>query len=442
MSGVRTKRPFLTGLFKAGTLAGVYYAAGTLSWSLGLVSPAEILIWPPVGIGLAALLLYGFRLWPGIVVGAFLLSIRTGDCVLGALGAAMAITGESLLSAYLLQRWMRMHNSLARVRDVLALLGVAAVVSPATGCLAGALSCHLAGLYPWSEFGKVWLLWWRAEAMAIVVVAPAFLTWGSNFHLRWVWRKGVEAFILATWLLLGNLLVFSRWSLIGNRHFPVASLPFALRLWAAFRFGPRGVSAANMLVVLIAARGTLAGAGPLVGETALQSLLFLAAYGISTSGVSLLIAAVINERQQVEEELRVSEDRYRDLVEHSEDLICTHDLEGHILPGNKAPARILGYEPNELLEKNIRDLLVPSVQDQFDDYLAAIKKHRVARGMMLVVTKKGERRIWEYHSTLRTEGVASPIVRGMAHDITKRKHAEERLREKTAYLNALIEGAR
>jgi len=145
----------------------------------------------------------------------------------------------------------------------------------------------------------------------------------------------------------------------------------------------------------------------------------------------------ITERQQAERALRESEDRYRDLVEHSQDLICIHDLEGRILSVNQAVARLLGYEAQELLQKNVTDVLAPEARYQFGDYLAAIERDGFATGLMLVQTEAGEQRIWEYQNTLRTEGVAAPIVRGMAHDITERKRVEVALRRRAEELAAL-----
>ena len=136
------------------------------------------------------------------------------------------------------------------------------------------------------------------------------------------------------------------------------------------------------------------------------------------------------ERKRTGVALSGSEDHYRDLVEHSRDLICTHDLEGIILSVNEVTVRLMGYDPKDFINKrSIRDILAPEGRHLFDEYLARIKRDGVASGLMVVQTSSGEKRIWEYHNTLRTEGVASPIVRGMAHDITEHVQMERALRQ-------------
>ncbi len=119
------------------------------------------------------------------------------------------------------------------------------------------------------------------------------------------------------------------------------------------------------------------------------------------------------------------EDWYRDLVEHSQDLLCVHDLEGRFLSINPVPARLLGYSVEEIMRKPMRDFVDPQFRPQFDVYLREIERTGESRGLLAVVTRSGEQRIWEYHNTLRTQGVARPIVRGMAHDVTERVRAEK-----------------
>jgi PAS domain S-box-containing protein len=136
----------------------------------------------------------------------------------------------------------------------------------------------------------------------------------------------------------------------------------------------------------------------------------------------------ITERKRAQRELRVSKDRHRDLAEHSEDLICTHDLDGRLLFVNEAAARTLRYSQSQLLRRTIRDILAPEVREDFGKYISVIKRDGVTKGLMLVLTSTGERRIWEYHNMLQTEGVAAPVVHGTAHDITERKQAEMTIR--------------
>ena len=147
-----------------------------------------------------------------------------------------------------------------------------------------------------------------------------------------------------------------------------------------------------------------------------------------------VLANDITERKKAEDALRISEDRYRDLVDNSHELICTHDLDGRVLSVNPWAARALGYPGESLIGINIRDGLLPDYRAHFDEYLLTVRAEGSARGVMKVRTATGDVRLWEYYNTLRTEGVERPIVRGMAHDVTERREALKR--EKEARLEA------
>ena len=127
-------------------------------------------------------------------------------------------------------------------------------------------------------------------------------------------------------------------------------------------------------------------------------------------------------------DLEENEDWHRDLVEHSQDLLCVHDLEGRLLSVNPVPARLLGYSVEEMLRMWLQDVIDPQFRDLCDAYLGEIERTGESRGLMAVMTRSGEQRILEYHSTLRTEGVATPIVQGIGRDVTERVRAEQALR--------------
>jgi PAS domain S-box-containing protein len=140
--------------------------------------------------------------------------------------------------------------------------------------------------------------------------------------------------------------------------------------------------------------------------------------------------------------LRENEEHYRDLVENSLDLICTHDLNGVVLTVNLAAARTLGYEPDEIVNRNVSEFLSEKSHEEFDAFLAAIREKSTYAGLMRLRTKNGQTRIWSFTSTLRTLGVEIPCVRGVAHDVTDILQVQKALRKSEERLRVAAEVGR
>lgn len=158
-------------------------------------------------------------------------------------------------------------------------------------------------------------------------------------------------------------------------------------------------------------------------------------------GVSYVLLTLqdITEHARDEAVLRASEDRYRDLVENSQDLICTHDLHGHLISINARAAQALGYMPDELIGQNIKDLLGQEMGGLFDEYIQTSQRDGTAHGLVLLQSRAGKRLIWEYQNTLRKDDVAQPIVRGMARDVTERVEAQRALHSSEQRFHLLFE---
>jgi diguanylate cyclase (GGDEF)-like protein/PAS domain S-box-containing protein len=136
----------------------------------------------------------------------------------------------------------------------------------------------------------------------------------------------------------------------------------------------------------------------------------------------------MTERKRFEDALKESEERYRTLVEKSEGLICTHDLNGTLLSINEAAAEIFGKTPAEIVGKNLREFLVTQFRPQFDGYLEKIFDWGVHRGLMRVVDRNGDELVWAYSNRLVRENGQEPYILGHAQDVTVQIHAERELR--------------
>jgi len=127
-----------------------------------------------------------------------------------------------------------------------------------------------------------------------------------------------------------------------------------------------------------------------------------------------------------------SESRYRDLVESGRGLICTHDLAGTLLSVNRAAADRLGYAPEEMVGKSLAEFLAPSVRPMFGQYLDRIAHQPADEGLMLVVTRGGEERIWTYSNVRAQDPTGEPYVLGHAQDVTDLKRSDARAMEAEA----------
>jgi PAS domain S-box-containing protein len=130
------------------------------------------------------------------------------------------------------------------------------------------------------------------------------------------------------------------------------------------------------------------------------------------------------------------------MVEHSHDLLCTHTLEGRLLSANPASAALLGYSVEQLLRIPMQEMLAPEVREEFDRYIEQISRDGGAAGVMVVLTRSGERRIWQYHNKLVRKGSSAPIVLGSARDVTDQKRAERELLEAESQFRASAEQLR
>src|SRR5215216_3224441 len=269
--GVRSRSAALRGTRHGGAvlygssvalLAMGYYLAGRIGLELAYLNGAVAALWPPAGLGLAVLFLYGVRLWPGIVVGDLLLGDYSTPLAT-VLGQTVGNTLALVAAALLLRRLAGGRGELDRVFDVLAFVACA-MLAAAVSAAFGPTSLRLGDVISADELGSVFRTWTLSDAAGVLVVAPALLTWATS-GTRGIRRRDlIEGGV-------GLVALVALAELPPQRDVPY--IVFPVLLWAALRFGPRGAATAILVVCSIAVWNTAGNDGPFVHESLTDSLL-------------------------------------------------------------------------------------------------------------------------------------------------------------------------
>ena len=417
-------RYFLT----VGAIALTYYWASQLAISNLTLSSEIYPMWPAAGIAQAALLLFGRQLWPGIAIGGFLFSMNVASPnIATALISAAARTLQAWAGTYLLQR-INFSAGLDRLKDVLGIVGLAALGSTLINSTIGSIVVCLSGLSSWSNFGTIWATWWVGDAMGILLVTPLLLTWQQLPKVPTHRKQIAERAIWLLLLLAVGWLVFCSRTRAAYARYPLEYLPFPLVVWAAFRFGQRYTALSNFVLCGFAIWGIARGSGPFLKHASSipQALLSLQAFIAVIAVTGLVLAATVAERHQAEASLRSSEERFSKAF-HASPVgisICTL-TDGCFLDANESFLRSLGWPRDEFIGRTARDLGM-WVNSEDEPRLAKIlqTQNSISNQEIKIRTKAGEVRDWLLSEELIDLG-STQCVLIMTSDITERLRSEE-----------------
>lgn len=302
--GVPARIPILLrSVLFALAVGAVYFVAARLGLSLASATKQVSAIWPPSGIALAAFLLLGNRVWPGVYIAALLANAMANEPILIACCIAAGNTATGLIGARALQA-LRFDANLERTRDVVCLL-VVAIGSPLLSATAGTAALGAGALVKWTDFASPWWVWWSGDSLGILIVAPLLLTWLKRPSIHW---RGVQLLEFVAYLaiaVLVSLVVFILPTGSSPFFFPRAYVAFPLVAWAGLRMGAREAALGVAIIAVCAVYGFFHGHGPFVrGAPSDSRMVLLAAFVATVACTALLVAAVIAERQGARMRLR------------------------------------------------------------------------------------------------------------------------------------------
>ena len=407
-------------------LAAVYFVVEKFGVALVFGHSGATPVWPPTGIALAALLVLGYRAWPGILLGAFLASVTgSGDVVVSA-GVAAGNTLEGLAGAWLINRFAggrRFFEQPSNVLKFTVIVGIVSLVSPPIGMV----SLSLRNLAFWNNETASLGIWWLADMLSVFIVVPLLVVWSANARVRWSLRQGFEFTLLTVSLVLVGEAVFGRLAPDSAQGYllPYLCLPFLI--WAAFRFGSRETATLNFILTVIAIWGTLHGYGLFARTVQEKALLACQGYIIFNSVVSLAVAAVVAHRRRADEELHASFRYARSLLESSLDPLLTISPQGRITDVNKASELVTGLPREQLIGSNFSDHFTEP-QKAETGYQKVLGEGQVRDYPLTIRHLSGRTTDVLYNATVyRNEAGTVQGVFAAARDITKRKEAERRL---------------
>jgi diguanylate cyclase (GGDEF)-like protein len=284
-------------------LVGLYFLAGKLGLKLAYVNASTSAVWPCTGIAIAALLILGFRMWPAVFAGAFLVNITTAGSITTSLAIAGGNTLEAVTAAYLVNRYADRRNVFERSHNIFKFALFAAFGATISATI-GTTILSVGGLASWPRYSAIWSTWWLGDVVGAIIVTPFLLLWIENPRQEWTRRQIIEILFLfaglftVAWIIFGDGLHF----VVSNYPFEYLCFPFLV--WAAFRFGRRKAATATVALAVVATWGTVHGFGPFVRNSQNTSLLLLQSFMAITSLTALVLAAESTEHRRAEEHVR------------------------------------------------------------------------------------------------------------------------------------------
>jgi PAS domain S-box-containing protein len=382
-----SRRPF-SYVAQLGVLAALYFFAAKLSLLLAIPPGYATAVWPPSGLAVAAILLGGNRLWPGVWLGAALANLSVHDSGIAAVLIGTGNALEALVAAALIRRSMGVPQRFESGEDVFKFVAVAAAASALAAAI-GVSAIALTGSTGLTDFASNGWTWWQGDLTGIIVFAPLILFWTARPSRGLSTSKKIEATLFALLLAVAGYIVFGSGMTSLGFSPALLLLTFPLIIWAALRFEQLEVAAAITALCAIAVVYTIVGRGPFVSSSVNASLLLLLAFVSIVAVTGLVLSAVVGQRRRatealhqsrdelelrvslrtqeleqanqalrqdivvrtkLEDELRRSEEKFRLLVGGIRDYaVFMLDPEGRIASWNAGAESIKGYKAEEII---------------------------------------------------------------------------------------------
>ncbi len=391
----------------------LYLTTAKLGLEYAVIGHTVTLFWPPSGIALAAIMIGGYRLLPGIALGALIANAGAGLPVLTLFIITLGNTLEPLCGALLLKRQKNFSVELDKVSDVLKLVLIAALGSTIVGASFGTLGLYAGGMIPVADFGLTWLTWWLGNGMGVIVISPVLL---AGFSKSWVTllfssKKALEALVLIVALTVVGQTIFGSPEFAGHGYFPVSLSIFPFVIWSALRFGTIGAASVALIASLLAINGTVRNTGPFAVDSTMQSLILWCLFADLMAITSLILAAVNSGREKALSGLRSSYDNLEELVQKRTNQLIQTNLELHTALADR---RRLQMEMNQITEER-QKMIGQELHDGLGQQITGIAF--MLSSLLEILGAKSAPEVSIVHQAKHLLGEAMSVIRSLSRGL-------------------------
>ena len=290
-------------------IALIYFILAKFGLMLASVNPSATPIWPPTGFALAAVLLWGNRIAPAILIGAFIANATTAGSLATSVAIAVGNSLEAVVGAWLINEWSDGRSTFATPVGVAKFALIAFAPSTMISATIGVVTLGLAGYAEWAKFSSIWVTWWLGDLTGALVFTPFIVLWANRDTRTLVRADWIESTMVFLAAVAVGLFAFG--PLLGPKVYrdPLGFLAVVPLLWAALRGSQRDTATISLVLSAIAVWGTYEGSGPFSGLVVDESFLLLLMFVISVSVPTLALSADVAQRRLTEHELLASRPR-------------------------------------------------------------------------------------------------------------------------------------
>ncbi len=413
----------------------VYVILGKFGLSFAFANPSATPIWAPTGVAIASLLIFGYEVFPAILLGAFIVNVTTTGNIPTSIGIALGNTLEGIVGVYFVKKFANGIHAFDKVIDVFTFTILVGGISTTVSATLGVFTLFLGHLTSLQQFWNVWITWWLGDMGGALIVAPFLLVWATHPRIHFNSRG-----ILHLLAVILSIIVVTQVVFLGI--IPYAYLCIPIGVWMAFWFGRRGAVSATILVAAIAIQDTLHGSGPFAHVGSLnQSLVLLQMFLNIFSLTGLTFAVMILEFRKSEKVIASQEKRFQFLLEKSFDAFVLIEPSSKITYASPSVKHLLGYTPEELVGTIGFDLVIEE------------DRSRIMKELAMLVLKPGGFVTVEYRAMRKDKKIIwieatgtnllfDPTIRAVVvnfRDITERKYHEEEVKQNEKRFRSLVE---